>query len=748
MTALPASQTLKPGTRHLTMALVGNPNTGKTTLFNALCGLHQRVGNYPGVTVEKKVGTCTIGNTTLHVVDLPGTYSLAARSPDELVTVDLLLGHQPGELKPDLILNIVDASNLERHLFLTTQLMDLGIPIIVAANMMDQAHSQGITLDFEHIRKSLGLTIIPIEAHRKKGLEELRAALVQPPNAQPITSAFPEAFQKEVSQLDAVLKQHQISAEDRHPALLARLLIDRKGAVEQRYVERLKAELPACLEAARGRLDQAGCSVPQMEARHRYGFLRQAVRNAIVREDRPRNDLSSRIDRVITHRVWGLLIFLAILFTIFQSIFVGAEPLKDMLDQGIKKLGLLSTGWLSAGPFKSLITDGIFAGVGGIIAFLPQILILFGFMAILEDCGYMARAAFLMDKIMSRCGLSGKSFIPMLSSFACAIPGVMATRVIEDRRDRLATMLVAPLMSCSARLPVYALLIGAFVPLTTMLGGWLPGLVLFGLYMIGIIVAPLVALVLKRTVLRGETPIFILELPPYRWPSIYSVLHRMLERGWAFVRRAGTFILASMIIVWALLYFPRTDAQGQFYDQRVEELSNQHDELAKAGKTEEADKVEAEMKQTQGQWKRNSALGRVGFFLAPVFEPLGWDWRMGTAALASFPAREVMVGVLGILFNVGEADKDKEEEHRATLSKQLQEVEWEDGSHRKLFTLASALSVMVFFALCCQCASTLAVIARESNSWRWPILTFVYMTVLAYVGALLTYQLASRLGGA
>jgi ferrous iron transport protein B len=744
MTALPASHSLKTGTRHLTIALVGNPNTGKTTLFNAVCGLHQRVGNYPGVTVEKKIGTYTIGNTTLHVVDLPGTYSLAARSPDELVTVDLLLGHQPGELKPDLILNIVDASNLERHLFLTTQLMDLGIPIIVAANMMDQAQSQGIAVDFEHIRKALGLTIIPIEAHRKRGLEELRAALVQPTTAEPVTSAFPEAFQQEVRLLDALLKQHQISAEDRHPALLARLLIDRKGAVEQRYVERMKSELPACLEMARRRLDQAGCSVPQMEARHRYGFLRQAVRNAIVRENRPRNDLSSRIDRIITHRVWGLLIFLAILFTIFQSIFVGAEPLKDMLDQGIKKLGVLSTGWLSAGPFKSLITDGIFAGVGGIIAFLPQILILFGFMAILEDCGYMARAAFLMDKIMSRCGLSGKSFIPMLSSFACAIPGVMATRVIEDRRDRLATILVAPLMSCSARLPVYALLIGAFVPTTTKLGGMLPGLVLFCLYMLGIIVAPVVAWVLKRTVLRGETPIFILELPPYRWPSIYSVVHRMLERGWAFVRRAGTFILASMIIVWALLYFPRTDTQGQYYDQRVAELDDRHDELAKAGKTDEADKIEAEIKQVQGEWKRQSALGRVGYFLTPVFKPLGWDWRMGTAALASFPAREVMVGVLGILFDVGEV----EEENRATLSKQLQEVEWDDGSHRKLFTLASALSVMVFFALCCQCASTLAVIARESNSWRWPILTFAYMTVLAYVGALMTYQIASWLGGA
>ncbi|MFT3882684.1 MAG: ferrous iron transport protein B [Gemmatales bacterium] len=504
MTALPTPLPANTAKRHLTVALVGNPNTGKTTLFNALCGMHQRVGNYPGVTVEKKVGTCTIGHATISFIDLPGTYSLAARSPDELVSVDLLLGHQAGEPKPDLILNIVDASNLERHLFLTTQLVDLGIPIIVAANMMDHARDLGIAVDFDQIRTNLGLTIIPIEAHRKIGLDDLRSAIIAQPGSQPRTSPFPEPFQNEVSKLDAFLEEHQVSVEDRHASLLSRLLIDRQGAVEQRYVDRLPGVLPAYLEAARSRLDGAGCSVPQMEARHRYGFLRQAVRNAIVKENRPRNDLSSRIDRIVTHRVWGLVIFLTILFVIFQSIFVGAEPLKEMLDQGIKKLGVWSTSWLSAGPFKSLINDGIFAGVGGIIAFLPQILILFGFMAILEDCGYMARAAFLMDKIMSRCGLSGKSFIPMLSSFACAIPGVMATRVIEDRRDRLATMLVAPLMSCSARLPVYALLIGAFVPLTTMLGGWLPGLVLFGLYMIGIIVAPLVALVLKRTVLRGK----------------------------------------------------------------------------------------------------------------------------------------------------------------------------------------------------------------------------------------------------
>ncbi|MBL8824013.1 MAG: ferrous iron transport protein B [Planctomycetia bacterium] len=723
--------------RTLTIALVGNPNTGKTTLFNALSGLHQKTGNYPGVTVEKKTGTLQEGVVTIHLIDLPGTYSLAARSPDELVTVDLLLGQQPGESKPDLILNIVDATNLERHLFLTTQLMDLGIPIIVAVNMMDMARNQGIKLDLEIIGQRLGLPMYPLEAHRKTGLKELRSALISPNCHTPKPPAFPDAFCQEREQLQkhlaSVLNQTVI-----HPAIVNRLLIDKQGAIEDRY----RQSLGSSLQEARQRLDQAGCSVPQIEARTRYGYLRQVVQNAIERQVASNRDVISRIDRIVTHRVWGLLIFLLLLFVIFQAIYLGAAPLQDAIGNGIKTVGSWASGWLDPGPLKSLIEEGIFAGVGGVLVFLPQILILFLFLAILEDGGYMARAAYLMDKIMSRCGLSGKSFIPLLSSFACAIPGVMATRVIEDRRDRLATMLVAPLMSCSARLPVYTLLIGAFIPLNTMLGNRLPGLVLFCMYLIGLIVAPLVALILKRTVLKGETPVFILELPPYRWPSLFSVLHRMLERGWAFIRRAGTFILASMIIVWALLYFPHTDDQGVQFDVQLAELQEKHELLVKAMKTEEAQQLEMRIKQLQGQWKRQSYLGRVGHALEPMVTPLGWDWRIGTAALASFPAREVMVGVLGILFDVGETDDETQE----TLGKQLQETVRDDGSGRRLFSLATALSIMVFFALCCQCASTLAVIARESNSWYWPALTFIYMTLLAYVAAWATYQTASWLG--
>ena len=349
----------------------------------------------------------------------------------------------------------------------------------------------------------------------------------------------------------------------------------------------------------------------------------------------------------------------------------------------------------------------------------------------------MARAAFLMDKLMSRCGLSGKSFIPMLSSVACAVPGIMATRVIENRRDRLTTILVAPLMSCSARLPVYTLLIAAF--LTTGYSWWVPGVSLFAMYMIGLVVAPVVALLLKRTLLRGETPVFVMEMPVYKWPSLRTVLRRVTDSSGAFLRRAGTLILASMIIVWFFLYFPATDNRGQSYDRRIAQLRT---EMKSAD--EEAQAVrQQEINELYGEWKRQSWLGRTGRAIEPVVKPLGWDWRIGMAAAASFPAREVVVGTLGIIYNLGQADSEQIQE---PLGKKLQEATWDDDPGRKVFTVPVALSLMVFFALCCQCASTLVVIRRETNSWRWPAFTFAYMTVLAYVGALLTYQIGSWLG--
>jgi ferrous iron transport protein B len=715
--------------RRPVIAFVGNPNTGKTTLFNALAGMRQRVGNYPGVTVETKKGHMTVGGQVFDLIDLPGTYSLAPRSPDEMVAVDLILGQQPGEPRPDAVVSIVDASNLERNLYLTTQALELGVPVVLALNMIDVAEGQGTRLDAARLEKQLGVPVVPIQANKGRGFDRLREAIAAACRGRPAVTdhprgpRFPDAFENEVVALREAL------GENLSDYLVRRLLLDVGGYTESRLSHH-HPELPGLVAAARQRLAAAGCPVPAVEARTRYGWIREAAAGCVERPAHRRVTWTDRLDRVLTHRVGGVLVFLVLMFLVFQAIYHWAAPLMDLVTAGKDLAAEAVRGALPPGPLTSLLTRGVLEGVGGVLVFLPQIVILFAFIAVLEDCGYMARAAFLMDKLMARCGLSGKSFIPMLSSVACAVPGIMATRVIEDRRDRLATILVAPLMSCSARLPVYALLIGAFIPTDTWLGGWLPGLTLFAMYLLGLIVAPLVALALKRTLLRGETPVFLLEMPPYKRPSLGTVLRRVGDSAWAFIRRAGTLILASMVVVWALLYFPHTDAQGVSYETRLAELRADEEANAQA------------IKELYGEWHRQSVLGRMGRAIEPAVRPLGWDWKIGMAALASFPAREVVVGTLGIIYNLGEGEPDEIGE---SLGKALQEATWDDEPTRKVFTVPAALSLMVFFALCCQCASTLAVIKRETRSWRWPAFTFVYMTALAYVGALLTFQIGRLL---
>jgi ferrous iron transport protein B len=540
-------------TRTLTVALAGNPNTGKSTLFNALTGLRQHVGNYPGVTVEMKKGTAWIGEMELHIIDLPGTYSLAPRSPDEMISVDLLLGHLKGEPRPDVVVSIVDATNLERHLYLTTQLMDLGIPVVVAVNLIDRAKALGLNIDFVKLSQRLGVRVVPVQANHGIGLDQLKEAIqtaAESDASHPVVP-FPESFRLEVAKVGEQLGELE-------PFLAARLLLDVGGHTERQLTARYGPSLRTQVIEARSRLAGAGSAVPAVEARTRYGWIRQIVGDCVKKPARRPVTWSDRLDRVFTHKIWGTLIFLLLMFGVFEAIFVGAEPVMGWIDDGRVWLSDQVKDAMPVGPLRSLVTDGILNGVGSVLVFLPQIMILFAVIAILEDCGYMARAAFLMDKLMAKCGLNGKSFIPLLSSVACAVPGIMAARVIENPRDRLATILVAPLMSCSARLPLYTLLIGVFLSDPW----WLPGVTLFGLYLIGLIVAPLVALVLKRTLLRGETPVFVMEMPAFKVPQIRAVVRRMIQAGWAFVYRAGTLILASMILIWACLYFPN----GQTYD--------------------------------------------------------------------------------------------------------------------------------------------------------------------------------------
>jgi ferrous iron transport protein B len=738
-----------------TVALVGNPNTGKTTLFNALAGMHQRVGNYPGVTVETKKGRLRHATLILDLIDLPGTYSLAPRSIDEMLAVNVILGLTPDEPRPDVVVTIADASNLERNLYLMTQVRELGVPVILALNMMDTAESQGLRIDVDKLSQQLGVPVVPMQANKGRGVEQLKSVIAKVLEhdagccASQCGLVFPEAFENEVQHM------HEFLNNDEPRFLLRRLLLDVGGETEKRLAQKHGPGLTEEVKAARQRLTQGGFVLAGIEARIRYGWIRQAVAGCIHRPLKRVVTWTDHLDKILTHKILGTLIFLVVMFLVFTSIFVLADWPMKWIGDGFKMLGVWAGSFLAAGPLRSLIVDGMINGVGAVVKFVPQIIILFALIAILEDCGYMARAAFLMDRLMSRAGLNGKSFIPLLSSVACAVPGIMSARVIENRRDRLATILVAPLMSCSARLPVYGLLVGALLPGSV----WIKGLAYFGLYMIGFLLAPLAALVLKRTLLRGETPVFVMEMPLYKFPSLHTVLRRALESGWMFLKRAGTLILASMVIVWAALYFPsgtyeeqiaaleaklaKPRADIEILKTALEQGADPHETAAKINEIKEAaEPDEKEINKLNSDWKAQSILGRVGKWIEPVVEPLGWDWRIGMAALASFPAREVIVMTLGIIFGEGEGELD-DQEYRDSLTAAVRAAHWPDD--RPLFTIPVAFSVMVFFALCSQCVSTLVVIKRETNSWGWPVFTFVYMTVLAYVGAFLTYQIGSLL---
>jgi len=748
-----------------TVALIGNPNTGKTTLFNALTGLRQQVGNYPGVTVERKVGSFTLADgVRIDLVDLPGTYSLAARSPDEMIAVDVLLGQQDGAQKIDAILAIADASNPERNFYLISQLFELNLPVVVALNMMDVAQQKGIYVDPHQLQSAMGAQVVAICANKSKGLDDLRAALGKAlaDGKPPIGTKpqFPATLETEISALHSHFQSHAADVKREINRLEAfRILVDKGGFAEERLAKVLGDDFKRDLDERRKRASSN--PLPAEEVRARYTWARQVLAGAVTRPERPVATHSDTLDKILTHWFFGTLIFAVLMLVVFQSIFTWAEPLMGGIESIFGSLGEWVGGHMLDGALKSLIVDGVIGGVGGVLVFLPQICILFFFVAVLEDCGYMSRAAFLMDRMLSRVGLSGKSFIPMLSSFACAIPGIMATRTIENRRDRFATILIAPLMSCSARLPVYGIMIRTFIPDKPILGEFLTlhGVTLFAMYAVGILVAVPVAWILKKTLLKGETPPFLIELPSYKIPDWRTVVLRVLDRGKAFVLRAGTIIFAVSVIVWALAYFPRsTQIEADFAAKReaVEtEFKAKHEAVEKDaslakdaqatalkeldGKQEEA--ISDLSKVEEGEQLRQSYFGRMGHAVEGVFKPIGWDWRISMAALASFPAREVIVGTLGQIFNLGKEEDDTSE----NLRDALRDATWQ-GTERKLFNIPVALSVMVFFALCSQCAATLAAIKRETNSWFWPVFSFVYMTVLAYVASFVVYQATMAMG--
>jgi ferrous iron transport protein B len=775
---VPAS-TAPAATSVLTVVLIGNPNTGKSTVFTGLSGIQTQIGNYPGCTVEKKIGRLKIGGQPIRLVDLPGTYSLSPRSPDEMLAVDVLLGRQPDVGHPDVIVCVADAANLERNLFLFSQLRELNVPVVLCLNMWDAAQRNGISIDVTELEKNLGASIVTTSAHHRRGLPELKEAIVKAAqsNAAPPPQVFPDTYIRIEDEFRAWLATQGVELP---LPLVRRAILDVEGEAESRLIGVSPRESGVRLTNARTQVAQAGLRIAAVESLSRYQWIRRQLDGSVQRSPSTKQSATDRIDVVLTHWFYGFIVFTAVMLLVFLAVFKAAQPLMEGVEAAQGWLAGLASSLIAPGTLRSLVNDGVIAGVGSVVVFIPQIGLLFLFIAMLEDCGYMARAAYLVDRVMSKIGLSGRSFLPLMSSFACAIPGVMATRVMENRRDRLTTMLIAPLMSCSARLPVYLLMIAAFIPEVIVGHSWIPvrALTLIAMYSIGALLAIPVAWLFRSTVFKGERPPFVMELPEYKWPSAWIVTGRVLSQVRRFVEEAGTLIFATTVIVWAAGYFPEDHSHEQQLTRQIEQFeaeadaqaeatvaSNWHAWEAEHGSTGKPDKMlseqwrqaaatqraaflaekvtplEDEQKPMQAELLTNSYLGRTGRFLEPVVKPLGWDWRIGMAAVASFPAREVVIATMGTIFSLGgEIEPDDPD-----LIKTLQESTWPDG--RKLFSTPVAMSLMVFFALCAQCGSTLMVIRREAGSWIWPGITFFYMTALAYLAAWATYAIGMRIGG-
>ena len=675
----------------IVLALAGNPNSGKTTLFNQLTGSRQHVGNYPGVTVEKKEGSCRFEGEEIRVVDLPGTYSLTAYSIEERVARQFIV-----EEKPDVVVDVVDASNLERNLYLAVQLMELGVPVVLALNMSDVAKARGLEFDLKLLSSLLGATIVPTIGHRNIGTRELLEAAAKTARAGTSVQAqdirYAPDLERSIEAVRKRVEENMQCADGRESRWVAVKLLENDGEVAQRFQA---GEVHETVLAEQQHIESLlGDSPEMLIADGRYGFISGVCQEAVRSTIETRHTLSDRIDEIVIHRLWGLPIFLGLMYAVFWLTFTAGTPPMDWIDGLFGWLGDTIAGFWpedSDSLLKSLLVDGLIGGVGGVLIFLPNILLLFLAIAILEDSGYMARAAFIMDRLMHKIGLHGKSFIPLLIGFGCSVPAIMATRTLENRRDRLTTMMVAPLMSCGARLPIYALIIPAFFP-----NVW-HAPILWIIYLIGIGLAILCAKLLRSTLFRGESVPFVMELPPYRLPTLKGTLVHMWERGGLYLKKAGTVILGISILLWALTTFPRsgdTDPDLSAEEQQAVALAH-------------------------------TAAGRIGHILEPVIRPLGFDWRIGTAMIGAFAAKEVFVAQLGIVYSVGEADEES-----VTLREKL----------RAHYSPLVGFCIMLFMLISAPCMATIAVTRRESNSWKWALFQLGGLTLLAYLATLLVYQ--------
>lgn len=676
--------------RQYRIVLAGNPNSGKTTLFNKLTGLRYKVGNYPGVTVEKKSAKLILEDKLVSLVDLPGIYSLGSFSEDELIATRSLFGSLDEEPQPDLIIAVADASNIERNLYFITQLIDLGIPVVLALTMLDLAESKGIRVHSELLSRELGIPVIPVRVSENKGLSELKRTALKYLDSKQISSKrlhwFTDTdFIESVERIGQKVREYKPFLSKSVEKSIGMTLFSNafvpRGEVVRSFVNEEKEKF-----RSKDRDPES------YEASARYLWVNKIFKHSIqlVKSE---EHISKVLEGLLVHRVVGLSLFLAIMFFVFQGIFLWAQAPMEYIELAVGWFSEVAGNYFNDTLIRSLIVDGIISGVGNVLIFIPQIAILFILLGILEDSGYLARAAYVMDRVMRPVGLQGRSFIPLLSSFACAIPGILSTRTIASRSDRLATILIAPLMSCSARLPVYAVLIAAFISKETkILGFSLQGLMLLGMYVLGVVFAALVSFLLKRTILKGEPSLFLMEMPPLRLPAITTVLRDVFDRVNSFIKNAGTMILACSIILWFLAAFPRSENDNK--------IDVQHSYAAQIGKA-----------------------------IEPVIRPLGFNWEIGVGLIASFAAREVFVTTLATIYNLDSEDQSP------SLINALKEK-----NRKGEFSTKSAVSLMIFYVFACQCMSTLAVCKRETGSWWWVGLMFTYMTFLAYSMSYLYYQ--------
>ena len=718
------------------VALAGNPNSGKTTLFNRLTGLRQKVGNYPGVTVERRSGTARIADEEAEIIDLPGAYSLVAKGRDEAIAFEVLtgLGDDPA---PDVVVVVVDATNLLRNLYFALSVMELGRPTVIALNMMDLAREHGHVIDADGLSSALGVPVIPIVARDGEGVDALLAAVS---GLSSTASAAPKLALSERTRTLLTELAGALPAEIERPDAAAGWLICPLAVRDDEEVD--ETSFPAPLRpAARGALAHCGerahaIAAEIIEARyaHARGLLAEYQRIG----PRPAVTFTDRLDAVLLHPVAGSLVFLGTMALLFQSIFAWADPLMGLIENTVGGAQAAVRSVLPEGALADLAADGIVGGVGNVVVFVPQIAFLFAFLAVLEDSGYLARAAFISDRMMARVGLHGRAFVPLLSGFACAVPAIMATRSIESARDRLVTILVTPLVSCSARLPVYTLLIAALFSAEETVWGIFSvgGLSMLAMYLLSVAFTIGVAFVLKRTLLKSPTPPLVLELPPYRLPEPKNVLTRVFDRSLVFVRDAGTVILACSIVLWALLYFPSDIPEDFHYAQKQTAIAE-----ATMSPEERTEAMSALDHAAETARVEESIAGRFGRALEPAFAPLGYDWKMVVGLLASFAAREVFVSTLGLVYGVG----DDVDEESVPLRKKLQN-ERDPETGKPVYTPLVGLSLMVFFVLALQCMSTLAAIRRETRTWRWPLFAFGYAGALAWVSALLVYQVGRAMG--